>query len=131
MKITIDTSNIMAVVTNEKHKGEIIKHTKNAELIAPASLHWEVGNAFSAMFKRGRITLALAIKAIQEYYKIPIQFYDTTLEQALDYAQQYELYVYDAFFLVCAKNLRVPFYSLDKALLKVAKEIGITIIEAN
>jgi hypothetical protein len=34
----------------------LIEMTKSAELIAPSSLHWEVGNVFSAMFRRNRTT---------------------------------------------------------------------------
>ncbi|MFQ5648976.1 MAG: type II toxin-antitoxin system VapC family toxin [bacterium] len=56
MKLVVDTTVIIAVITNEKHKDKLIELTKGSELNAPQSLHWEVGNAFSAMFKRNRIT---------------------------------------------------------------------------
>ena len=74
MNLVIDTSVIIAVITNEKHKKELIKLTQGANLIAPSSLHWEIGNAFSAMFKRNKISLELAMKAIDAYKQIPIQF---------------------------------------------------------
>jgi len=51
LNITIDTSAIVAVITNESSKGQIITATKGASLIAPDSIHWEIGNAFSSMFK--------------------------------------------------------------------------------
>ena len=78
MKFVIDTSIIIAVITNENHKKQLIDTTKGSELLAPSSLHWEVGNAFSAMFKRKRLTIEEAKLALIEYKKIPIQFYDVT-----------------------------------------------------
>ena len=52
MYVTIDTSALIAVIGNEESKKEIIKVTKGYSLCAPKSVHWEIGNAFSAMFKR-------------------------------------------------------------------------------
>jgi predicted nucleic acid-binding protein len=75
MKIVVDTSVVIAVITNEKHKEQLIVTTKGADLIAPSSLHWEIGNAFSAMFKRGRISLDQAKGAIKSYGDIPIRFH--------------------------------------------------------
>jgi len=129
MKIVIDTSIVISVITNESHKQKLVKVTEGADLISPSSLHWEIGNAFSAMFKRKRVDLQKALMAIQEYKKIPLQFYDTSLDQAIEWAQKYDLYAYDAYFLVCAKNLKAPFLSLDKPLITKAKEIGISVIE--
>lgn len=128
MKIVIDTSVIIAVITNEKHKVKLVELTKGAELVAPSSLHWEIANAFSAMFKRNRIDLGKAKLAIQEYRKIPVQFYDVILDTTLDYSHHYDIYAYDAYFLICAKNLKVPLLSLDQLLIKKAEEIGIKVI---
>ncbi len=52
MDIVLDTSVIIAVIANEPEKRVLIRLTKGAELIAPQSVHWEIGNAFSAMLKR-------------------------------------------------------------------------------
>ena len=83
MLIVIDTSVVIAVITNEKHKNELIKHTIGADLISPPSLHWEICNAFSAMFKRKKITLNQAKDAIEYYLKIPIRFIDIELKNVL------------------------------------------------
>ncbi|MBN2424482.1 MAG: type II toxin-antitoxin system VapC family toxin [Calditrichaceae bacterium] len=129
MKIVVDTSIIIAVITNERNKKKLIKLTEGADLIAPSSLHWEIANAFSAMFKRNRIDLEKAKIAIKEYKKIPVQFYDIQLEAALEYSYEYDLYAYDAYFLVCAKNLNVPLLSIDNTLIKKAEKIGIKLLE--
>ena len=57
MEIVADTSVIIAVIANEPEKAAIVAQTQGADLFAPQSLPWEVGNAFSAMLKRQRITL--------------------------------------------------------------------------
>jgi uncharacterized protein with PIN domain len=49
MNIVVDTSVIIAVITNEPHKPQLIDITREVDLLAPLSLHWEIGNAFSAM----------------------------------------------------------------------------------
>jgi predicted nucleic acid-binding protein len=57
LNIVVDTSVIIAVISNESQKDRLIELTKGADLVAPPSVHWEIGNAFSAMLKRGRLTL--------------------------------------------------------------------------
>ena len=56
MDITIDTSALIAVIANEPQKNEIVRLTEGVKLCAPASVHWEIDNAFSAMLKRNRIS---------------------------------------------------------------------------
>jgi uncharacterized protein with PIN domain len=55
--IVIDTSVIIAVIANEPERERIVAATYRANLLAPMSVHWEVGNAFSAMLRRGRTTV--------------------------------------------------------------------------
>ena len=62
MNIVVDTSVIVAVLLNEPVKASLIEVTVNATLSAPMSLHWEIGNAFSAMFKKKRLSLEDAQK---------------------------------------------------------------------
>ena len=82
MALVVDTSVILAVVLNEPTKAVLIRLTTGADLIAPLSLHWEIGNALSAMLKRKRITEAEAQQAL---VKIP-QDQGMTLEQQITYA---------------------------------------------
>ena len=129
MKIIVDTSIIISVLVNETHKNSIIDKTKHAEIIAPSSLHWEIGNAFSAMFKRNRITIDQAREALAFYYRIPIKFIDIDLEAAIQIAHRLNIYAYDAYFIVCAQNQNAPLLTLDKNLSEVSRNIGIKIIE--
>ncbi len=65
MDIVVDASVIVAVIVNEPEKDALIELTKGINLIAPHSIHWENGDAFSAMLKRKRIAVEQAQKAIQ------------------------------------------------------------------
>ncbi len=93
---------LIAVLVNEPVKKELIVLTKNTELLIPSSVHWEMGNAFSAMLKRKRITIADAIQAIQCYNAIAITWIEVELEEALLIADKLRLYAYDAYLIACA-----------------------------
>jgi predicted nucleic acid-binding protein len=73
MKVVVDTSAVIAVVAGEAVKPRLIELTKDAIIVAPPSIDWEIGNAFSAMLKRGRLELEQAIEAIQVYQEIAIE----------------------------------------------------------
>jgi len=129
MNLIVDTSIIIAVITNEKHKAALIRMSRGKYLIAPSSLHWEIGNAFSAMFKRKRITLQEASAALDAYSQIPIRFSDVDLEHALELSSRLNIYAYDAYVIGCAIKHHAALVSLDEKLLKAAKKAGATIRE--
>lgn len=129
MNIVIDASVIVAVIANEPERDALIKLTQGATLVAPHSVHWEIGNAFSAMFKRNRVTLEQALKAIQTYSKIPIRFVDVELEQSLEIAETSNIYAYDAYLIRCALKYRSPLMSLDRNLVDFAKRMKVKVIE--
>ena len=129
MSLVVDTSVIISVITNEGHKAKLIKATRGEELIAPISLHWEIANAFSAMFKRNRISLEQAKKALDYYSQIKIRFVEIDLSKALEIAFNYNIYAYDAYFIVTAKQYKTKIISLDKGLIHIAKQNKIITIE--
>ena len=129
MDIVIDASTIIAVIVNEPSKSDIIQATQGTNLVAPASIHWEIANAFSAMFKRSRLTLADALKAVAAYKQIPIRFIDVELEESLRIAEQLNIYAYDAYLLRCTQKQKAPLLSLDKALINLAKQLKLQVIE--
>ncbi|MFL5803839.1 MAG: type II toxin-antitoxin system VapC family toxin [Roseiflexaceae bacterium] len=129
MPLVVDTSIILAVVLNEPTKAELIRLTTGAELIAPLSLHWEIGNALSAMLKRNRITKAEALQALFEYQKIPIRFLDVSLDEAIDVVAQHLIYAYAAYFIVCARQQSSALLTLDGGLQTAARAAHISLVE--
>ena len=129
MNLVVDTSIIISVITNEKSKPKLIKETVGNELISPTSLHWEIGNAISAMFKRGRIDLTTAKKTIEYYSQIPIRLVDIKIDNAIEIAHNYMIYAYDAYFLECSRSFNSPLLTLDSGLIEVAEQMNINVIE--
>ncbi len=129
LKIVIDTSVIIAVIANEPEKEEIIKVTEGANLLAPSSVYWEVGNAFSAMFRRGRTDFKKVKQALTIFKKIPIRFVDVELEHSLKVAKETNSYCYDAYLLRCSQKYHAPLITLDKKLLNIAKALSLEIVE--
>jgi len=129
MYVTIDTSALIAVIGNEESKKEIIKITKGYSLCAPKSVHWEIGNAFSAMFKRQKLSLELAQQALAIYRDIPIKYIDVPLETTLDISESQNMYAYDAYLIQCAQQTSTPLLTLDKGLKTVAEKIGVPLLE--
>lgn len=129
--IVVDASVLIAVVTNEPEKTKLVQLTKNTDLIAPHSVHWEIGNAFSAMLKRSRITIEDAVQAINEYQKIPIRFVDVEIDEAIKLANLLNIYAYDAYIVRCAIKYKSPLLSLDKNLINSASSVKAQILEVS
>ena len=129
MQIIIDTSAIIAVLVNESSKPAIIQATQQTDLLAPSSIHWEIANAFSAMFKRNRLTLAEALTAIAIYQQIPIRFVEVELEESLKISDELGIYAYDAYLLRSAVKYNLPLLTLDQGLKEQAERLGVKVIE--
>lgn len=129
MDITIDTSTLIAVVSNEPSRDQAIEVTTGHSLVAPVSVHWEIGNALSAMIKRDRLTLAQAHACVEAYLHIPIKLVDVDLKQALSVVKQLRVYAYDAYLLVCAMQMGTPLLTLDQPLRLAAANLGIEVLE--
>ena len=129
MDIVVDTSVIVAVIAHEPQRGALIRLTKGADLLAPGSVHWEIGNAFSAMLKRNRIEVDQALQAVAAYRQIPIRYVDVELEDTLAIAARYAIYAYDAYLIRCGLKFSAPLLSLDRGLLQVAEQAGVHTIE--
>jgi len=129
MKITIDTSALIAVILNEPEKPSILNITKGAQLLSPESVNWEIGNAFSAMIKRDRILLELAKQGIEEYQNIPIKFINVDILSTMDIVEKFRMYAYDAYLAKCAMKTDTPLLTLDKGLINIAQSLGIKVLE--
>jgi predicted nucleic acid-binding protein len=129
MVIVVDTTVVIAVIANEATKPRLIELTKDAELVAPASLAWEIGNAFSAMFKQKRITREQAVAAVLEYQRIPIRMLDVPLPNAVELSSQLGIYAYDAYMIYCAQQTGAPLLTLDNGLIVAAGRVGVTTLK--
>lgn len=131
MDIVLDTSAAIAVLLNEPSKPALIKRTEDAELLAPVSLPIEIGNAFSAMFKRNRLTLEQAERAFSMYRQIPVQLVDVDMDASLDLANELNIYAYDAYMLECAQRYRASLLTLDAGLRAAAERVDVKTLEVS
>ena len=129
MQIVVDASAVIAVLLNEASKPDIIQATVGAEIVSPASLSWEVGNALSANVKKKRISPEQALAAAHEYYTIDIRLIDIDIEEAIQLSNTHNIYAYDAYVLLCAASLKSPLLCLDGPMTNLAKSMGIVTIE--
>ncbi len=124
----VDTSVIIAVIGNEPQKAALIAQTQGAQLFAPASLPHEIGNAFSAMLKRGRIRLPQALAALAAFRQIALTLVDIDLDAALELSARLNIYAYDAYMIACALRLNAPLLTLDAGLKAAAQVAGATVV---
>jgi predicted nucleic acid-binding protein len=129
MEIVIDTSALLAVIGLQPERAELIRLTQGATLVAPSSVHWEVGNALSAMFKRKAIELDDALELLNAYTAIPVRLLEPPLQQSVQLSRQLNIYAYDAYVIACAINQQAPILSLDTALMDRARSLEIEILE--
>ena len=129
MKIVIDTSALVAVLLSEPERPALVRATQRADLLAPGSVHWEIGNALTALLRRRRLTLPQAHKALESYAQIPIRFVDIDLGVALQIASEHGLYAYDAYLIECSLAHRSPLLTLDKGLERAALAAGVEAVQ--
>jgi len=129
MDIVIDTSALVAVIVGEPERTKIIKITAGNTLLGPGSIPWEIGNAFSAMFKQKRLSLEEAEKGIFIFNSIPIRYIETDFVSVLNISKQAGIYAYDAYFLDCATRQKAPLLTLDRRLKTSALDFNIKTVE--
>jgi predicted nucleic acid-binding protein len=129
MEVIVDASVLIAVVTNEQEKEKLVEMTGDAELVAPLSVHWEIGNAFSSLLKRKRMTLEEALQAVDSYLQIPVRYVEVELAESLELSSELGLYAYEADLLCSALKYRLPLVTLDGRLIQAARRRKIQVWE--
>ena len=123
--LVVDTSVVLAVALGEPEKPRLIRMTRGAALLAPASMKWEIGKALSVMFKKQRITLNEAKKIWEICMDIPLQHVDVDPVRSLEIAFEGDLYAYDAYMIACCLERKAPLLTLDRVLSEKALRFNI------
>lgn len=129
MDIVIDTSAIVAVLLREPERQRLVELTRGYSLCAPSSVAWEIGNAFSAMFRRERLSLEHAHMALKAFGEIPIRYLDVDIAGALTWSHELGIYAYDAYVIEAAVRQACPILTLDRGLRHAAREVRIEVLE--
>jgi len=128
MEILIDACVIMAVIVKEPERDLVIQLTKDAVMVSPGMVSYEIANALTKMIKKKVIGKESMVNAFGYFKKIPLKTIETDIEKALEIACDFNIYAYDACYLEAAKRLNIPLFTFDDNMKKVAKELGIKII---
>lgn len=129
MDVVADTNILLAVALNEPERDRIIAATADTSALAPEILPYEVGNALSAMVKRGKLTKPEALEAETVVSRIPVRLVSADIHSSLQLALEYDIYAYDAYFLGCAQAFSCPLITLDRRMQQVAASLGIKVLE--
>ena len=128
MEIMVDNCAIMAVIVKEPERDLVIELTKDAVIVSPDMVSYEVANALSKMMKKKVIEKERMLNAFDYFKKIPIKTIGIDFEKALEITWNYKIYAYDACYLEAAIRLNLPLLTFDGNMIKVAKELGLNIL---
>lgn len=129
MSIVADTNTFIAVAFNEPERERMIQITEGQNLIAPDVLPFEIGNALTAMMKKKLLKKEEVESAWEVIQQIPVDLRQIDIKLALRIAVKFNLYAYDAYFLKCAESLRCPLLTLDSRMQRIARVMGIRVLE--
>jgi predicted nucleic acid-binding protein len=128
MDIILDASAIMAVIVKEPERDLVIDLTKDAEIVSPNMVSYEIANGLTKMVKKKIIEKERMINAFEYFERIPIKRIEIDIKRALEIAWDYKIYAYDACYLESAKRLDLSLLTFDGNMARIGKELGITIL---
>jgi len=129
MNIILDASAIMAVILNETNRDKVIRLTKDALILSPEVISFEIGNALINLYKKQKITEKELLEAYKKYTSLPVRMIKVDIEKALKIACKYQIYAYDAYYLEIAHRLKLPLISFDALMKKVALDLKIDVLD--
>ena len=129
MDVLADANIFLAVLLNESQKDSILDLTKDAHLISPVILPYEIGNALTAMKKRNRLDVFTIEKVYRFFLDIPVRLVESYINLAIQIACENNIYAYDAYYLDAANRHNIPLLTLDTRMQEIAKKMSIQILE--
>lgn len=129
MKVVADTNTFLAVALNEPEKAGLIALTDGHDLVAPAVLPYEIGNALSSLFRRKVLKDTELEAAWDAASAVPVELRAVDGKSALKLVGRFGIYAYDAYFLQCSLDAQAPLLTLDAGMKRVAADLGIDVWE--
>lgn len=131
MAIVVDASVVLATLLREPQRETLLEITAGHELVSPASLPYEVGNALSATFKRKRLSLQQAEEALHLFGQMGFTLVPVSIQRSVQIAHQLNLYAYDAYMIDASSQNQLPLLTLDRRLRDAASLYGVQLIEVS
>jgi predicted nucleic acid-binding protein len=128
MDIVSDASAFLAVVLDEESREWVIERTSDCSVNAPEVLPYEIANALIAVKRKGRLTAREVLKAFDISQRIPVKLVSVRVRDALRIAIKHGIHAYDAFYLQCCVEAKLPLISLDNRMCEVARSLSIKVV---
>jgi predicted nucleic acid-binding protein len=128
MEIVSDASAFLAVVLDETSREWVIERTSGCAILSPEVLPYEIANALIAVKRKGRLTDREVLKAFDLSQRIPVKLLSIKIRDALTIAVKQGIHAYDAFYLQCCLETKLPLISLDNRMCEVAKSLAIKVV---
>ena len=128
MDSVADASAFLAVVLNEADRDWVIERTFGYSIVSPEVLPYEIANALIAVRRKGRLTDREVLKAFDASQAVPVRLVPVRMPDAMKIAIKFKIYAYDAFYVQCCIETKLPLLSLDGRMCDVAKNLGIKVV---
>jgi predicted nucleic acid-binding protein len=129
MEIVADASTFLAVILNESDREWVIHKTAGKGIISPEVLPYEIGNALIAMKRKGRLNDREILRAFDLSQRIAVKLVSLKIHDAMKIALRFNIYAYDAFYLQCCIENKLPLISLDDRMCDTAENLGIKVVK--
>jgi predicted nucleic acid-binding protein len=132
MAFVVDASIALAWLFNDEssaYADSVLDRLRSERGAAPGNWPLEVANGLWAGERRGRITAAEVVEAVQQTLELPVTVYEISPELALgrilQLSQVHGLTAYDAAYLELAMREGLPIATQDTDLIAAARGVGL------
>ncbi len=132
MSVVLDASAAVAWMYREGRVEDLDRlygEVRNSGALVPQLWHLEVANVLLMNHRRGKHSLVVVREHIASISMLSIQVDEQTRfhawDRSLDLAAKHKLTSYDAAYLELAARMRAPLATLDKDLMRAARDEGV------
>jgi predicted nucleic acid-binding protein len=129
MEIVSDASAVLAVALNERDREWVIEKTSGYSIVSPEVLPYEIGNALIAVRRKGYLNDKEILQAFSILQRIAVRLVPVEIYTAMKIAMRFNIYAYDAYYLQCCIENKLPLISLDDRMCDVAKSLTIKVVK--
>ena len=128
MEIVADASAFLAVLLVEESREWVIERTSGYAVVSPEILPYEIANALVNVRRKGRLTEREVLKAFGISQRIAVRLLPVKIYDAMKLALKFNIYAYDAFYLQCCLETKLPLICLDNRMREVAATLSIKVV---
>jgi predicted nucleic acid-binding protein len=128
MEIVADASAFLAVLLDEESREWVIERTSGYGVVSPEILPYEIANALINVRRKGRLTEREVLKAFSISQRIAVKLLPVKISEAMKLALKFGIYAYDAFYIQCSLETKLPLISLDSRMCEIATSLSIKVV---